>query len=80
MKAKNVLTLFNKLAVISLTTLYFGYSLVYLSASGFPILAQYYGDIMLIPYVQGLLIGCLTLGAVIGTLIGYKLLPLISKR
>ena len=72
--------LINRVSILCLTTFYYGYSFVYISALGFSSLVTAYGPGLNKAYVKGLLIGCLTLGAAIGSMIAIPITPLVSKR
>lgn len=79
-KSKNTASLVNRLSVLCLTTFYFGYCLVYISALGFGALVEAYGTKLNLSYVKGLLIGCLTLGAMLGSIVAIFLVPLTTRR
>jgi len=63
-----------------LTTFYFGYSLVYISVLSDSTLIDIYGSDLERPIAKGLLIGCLTLGAMFGSLFSIFLIPMASRR
>lgn len=79
-KSKNVSGLINKLSLLCLTTFYFGYSLVYISVLSDSTIVNVYGQGMVPPLAKGFLIGCLTIGAIFGSLLSIFLIPMTSRR
>jgi hypothetical protein len=65
---------------LSLSNFYFGYCLVYISTVDFTLVI----DVWKVPFpletARGILTGCIPIGALIGAILGKKLIHLFSRR
>ncbi len=65
---------------ISLSSFYFGYSVVYLASIPFPTIASLYDIRINMGVAQGVLNGCIPLGGMIGALLSSKAIAIFSRK
>lgn len=68
------------ISLIGLSSFYFGFSLTYLSTIPSSTLEMSYGSSLGNPTVNAILIGCVPLGAILGSLLANPMMRVFSRR
>lgn len=68
------------ISLVSISSFYFGFSLTYLSTIPSSTLEISYGSVVGNPTVNAVLIGCVPLGAIFGSLLANPMMKIFSRR
>ena len=80
LKVKNPFLSLYFVMTFCLSSMYFGYTLVYLSAVNFSVIAKLYSIDFDISLAQGLFQGVLPIGGAIGATLSTKFITMLSRR